>query len=368
MKKSKVVVTITEEEKGKLNKIAKGQKSERRQVLRSIIILLLGQGNKEKGVSKELGINIKTVRKWRDRFVQKGMEGLEDSARSGAPGSFSVIQRCEVISIACDHPRNYGYDTHNYWNTNILTEAVNKSIDGLNMARSSVVRTLNLNELKPHKHKMWLHSKDSEFKEKVNEIVDLYIDPPEDAAVVSIDEKTGMQATERKYETKLPSSGQTGKYEYEYIRHGTQSLIAAFDIKTGKVIAECGKTRTAEDLLSFMENLAQEYRHEKQVHIIWDNLNIHKDGSNERWIEFNKRHGEKFEFHYTPKHASWVNQVEIFFSILHKRCLKLGSFRSEEELREMVMKFIRIWNDKDKHPFNWTFRGYPMQSKEKEYA
>ena len=178
MKKSKIVVKITEEEKKKLNKIISGQKSEQRQVLRSEIILLLAQGNKEKEVAKELGINIKTVRKWRDRFVQKGIEGLEDSARSGSPGKFTVVQRCEVIAIACDYPRNYGYDTHNHWNTEILTEAVNKNIEGLDMSRSSVVRTLNLNKLKPHKHKMWLHSKDPEFKEKVNEIVDYTLNPP----------------------------------------------------------------------------------------------------------------------------------------------------------------------------------------------
>lgn len=368
MRKVKSVVQITEEQRKKLNKIVNSPKSEQQQVLRATIILLLANGMSEKQVAKKLGKNTKTVRKWRNRFIQKGEDGLIDLPRSGAPRKSTVVQRCEVIAIACDDPKNYGYKTDTHWNLDILTEAVNKNVEGLNMSRSSVARTLSTNDLKPHKFKMWLHSKDPQFKEKVNEIVDLYTNPPEDAVVICVDEKTGIQATERKYETKLPGVGQAGKYEFEYIRHGTQSLMAAFDIKTGKVIAQCGKTRTGEDLVSFMEQVAEELKEEKKIHVVWDNLNTHKDGKDERWTKLNEKYGNKFEFHYTPIHASWVNQVEIFFSILHKRCLHLGSFKSEDELRDMVMKFIQLWNDKDGHAFNWTFKGYPMQSKEKEVA
>lgn len=152
--------------------------------------------------------------------------------------------------------------------------------------------------------------------------------------------------------------------EYEYIRHGTQNIITSFDVKTGKVYAECRDRRKAEDLLEFMENLALKYKEYTKVIIVWDNLNIHRDGPSKRWTEFNKRHGNKFEFRYTPLHASWVNQVEIFFSILHKRTLKHGSFESKEYLKQKVMAFIQRWNEKEGHPFNWTFRGYPMQDKE----
>jgi len=236
------------------------------------------------------------------------------------------------------------------------------------MSRSSVFRTLSDNELKPHKMRMWLHSKGPQFKEKVNDIVSLYTDPPEDAVVLCIDEKTGMQALERKYETRPAQPGEPGRYEYEYIRHGTQSLIASFEIKTGEVYGECGSTRTAADLEHFMENIARKYKDCSKIIIIWDNLNIHKDGPSERWTTFNQRHNNKFEFHYTPIHASWVNQVEIFFSILQKRCLKWANFHSTEELKEKVMAFIKRWNETDGHPFNWTFRGYPMQSQEKEAA
>ena len=150
-----------------------------------------------------------------------------------------------------------------------------------------------MNDLKPHRFKMWLHSKDPGFTEKVNDIVDLYINTPEDEVVICVDEKTGMQATERITETVLPKPGISGKYECEYIRHGTQSLIAAFDIRTGNVIVQCGDTRTADDLLALMEKVAKAYTDVKKIHVIWDNLNIHTDGPTERWTLFNKNHGNK---------------------------------------------------------------------------
>lgn len=355
-------VRINRKQREELDKIVRGQKTEKRMDLRASIILILAQGNHEGEVAKQLEITIKTVRKWRDRFVANGIDGLYDLPRSGAPVKFTVVQRCEVIAIACDYPKNYGYDPCNYWTNDLLTDAANNNIEDLNISRSSVVRTLNMNQLKPHKFRMWLHSKDPEFKEKANEIVDLYLNPPENAAVLSIDEKTGMQATERKNETVMPKCGEAGKYEHEYIRHGTQSLIASFDIKTGNVIAECGDSRKATDLVAFMERVAEEYKNEKTIHVIWDNLNIHKDGADDRWTEFNKKYEGKFKFHYTPKHASWVNQIEIFFSIVYKRCLKFASFTSKEALRDKILKSIKHWNEKDRHPFHWAFKGYPMQS------
>lgn len=211
---------------------------------------------------------------------------------------------------------------------------------------------------------MWLHSKDPEFKEKVNEIVELYHNPPKNSIVISVDEKTGVQATERKYETQMPKPGKPGKYEYEYIRHGTQTLIAGFNIINGNVTAMAGKTRKAEDLLEFMYALEAEYKDIETIHIIWDNLNIHKDGIDGRWSNFNEKYGNKFVFHYTPIHSSWVNQIEIFFSILQKRCLRYGNFKSENDLKECMMKFIEKWNFDERHPFKWKFKGYSTQKGE----
>jgi len=241
-----------------LQKILRSGKVEVRLRFRASIIWSLAvEKQKEAEVAKELNTSTKTVRKWRNRFIQSGIDGLYDLPRPGAPAKFDVCQRCEVIAIACDEPKYYGFPEYTHWNFDILTQAVHREVEGPAMSRSSVFRTLSDNELKPHKMRMWLHSKDPQFKEKVNDIVSLYTDPPEDAVVLCIDEKTGMQALERKYETRPAQPGEPGRYEYEYIRHGTQSLIASFEIKTGEVYGECGSTRTAADLEHFMENIAQ---------------------------------------------------------------------------------------------------------------
>jgi len=127
----------------------------------------------------------------------------------------------------------------------------------------------------------------------------------------------------------------------------------------------CGDTRKAQDLMNFMESVASHYHRARKVMVIWDNLNIHLDGPSQRWTRFNQRHGGKFVFCYTPLHASWVNQIEIFFSILSRRCLRRASFSSKDELRNRVLSFIRRWNLVEGHPFDWTFRGYPLQSEER---
>jgi transposase len=369
IKKKPLRICLTEDQKEKLQKIIRSQKAELRLFFRASIILQLAEEHlTAREVAQNLNTSTKTVKKWQNRFLQSGIAGLSDLPRSGAPTTFNAMQRCEVIAIACDTPEHYGISGYTKWTNDLLTEAVNQTVEDFQMSRSSIVRTLKDNELKPHKMNMWLHSRDPQFKEKVNDIVSLYLDPPEDAVILSIDEKTGMQATERKHETKRPIPGKAGRYEYEYIRHGTLSMLTSFDIKTGKVYSECGPTRTGDDLIKFMENVAKENEYASRIVIIWDNLNIHHDGPSKRWTEFNQNHGNKFEFHYTPLHASWVNQVEIFFSILQKRSLKHGSFCSTEDLKEQVMAFIKRWNEKDGHPFNWTFRGYPMQSQEKEAA
>lgn len=354
-------LALSPEQEEDVQKIIASQKVERRLWLRASIISRLSQGGSVAATASDLGVTPKTVRKWAQRFIAGGLPGLEDQPRSGRPPIFSVEQRCDVIAIACDEPKHYGFEGDTHWCLSTLTHAVQAKVDGPPMSRTSVWRTLQAGRLKPHRTRMWLHSPDLHFKEKVNTIVGLYLHPPKDAVVLCVDEKTGMQATERKYPTQRPVPGRPGRYEYEYIRHGTQSLFAAFNIRTGHVTAACGPTRKANDLVDFMETVAVQYAGAKRVMVIWDNLNIHFDGPDERWTKFNDRHGKTFEFIYTPKHASWVNQVEIFFSILHRRVLKRGDFTSQDDLRAKVLAFIHRWNDREGHPFRWTFRGYPMQ-------
>jgi transposase len=223
-----------------------------------------------------------------------------------------------------------------------------------------VLRILQGAEIKPHRLRPWLHSPDPNFREKVTRICDLYLNPPENAVVLCIDEKP-VQALGRRFPTKAARKGQAGREDYEYVRHGTFKVLAAFDVATGTVYAECRPTRTAEDLIAFMENLAARTQ-DLDVYVIWDNLNIHCDGPDLRWTEFNRRHDGRFHFVYTPLHASWVNQVEIFFSILGKRVLRHASFENRDEAMHVVDRFIEHWNHQEAHPFLWTFKGYPLQT------
>lgn len=315
--------------------------------------------------AQEHQVCVKTVRKWRNRFRQLGTKGLHDRPRSGRPSVFDAAQCCEVIAMACDHPAAYGYATRTVWTMDLLTEACRVHIQGPAMSRSSIHGTLQRHDLHPHRHRMWLHSKDPQFREKANAIVSLYLEPPQDAVVLCVDEKTGMQALERRTPRKSARPGQPGRMEYEYVRHGTRCLFAAFNIVTGEVTAQCSVHRKEADILAFMEQVARRYP-DKRVIVIWDNLNIHLDGPKKRWTDFNRRHQHRFSFYYTPLHASWVNQVELFFSIVHKRCLRYGDFQSPEQLAQQVMAFIGQWNQGEGHPFRWTFRGYPVQTEHKE--
>jgi transposase len=327
---------------------------------RARIVLRADEGAMTGEIAKELSLAESTVSRWRGRIGRRGIgedvcAALADAPRSGCPPTITAGARLELISVACDPlPDAAGLSG---WTFDLLAEEL--PIRGIQpMSRSSVHRILTSNDVQPHRCQMWLHSPDPAFREKVDTIVPLYLQCPPGSVVLSFDEKTGMQAIERKHPDRPARIGRLARHEFEYIRHGTQSLLATLNVHTGEVIADCGPTRTAEDLERHMERVAAYYPDVK-VHIVLDNLNIHKG---ERWVRFNARHGGRFHFHYTPLHASWVNQIEIFFSVLARRSLRRKSFRSTQELRSHVLAFIARWNERDKKPFRWTFRGFGSPS------
>ena len=215
--------------------------------------------------------------------------------------------------------------------------------------------------LKPHQCRYWLNNEraaaPAQFDAAVRAVCELYQQAPllqaHGVHLLSTDEKTGMQALERKHPTRPPGPARIARREFEYIRHGTRTLFAAFNPHTGDVFGQVSVNRSADTLVLFMERVAQQYP-TGQVTIVWDNLNTHHGP---RWEEFNRRHGGRFRFVYTPLHASWVNQVEIWFSILSRRVLKHGDFTSVRQLERKVRQFIAHWNEHEAHPFRWTFRG-----------
>jgi len=316
-------------------------------------------------VADEMEHDAKFVRRWRDRFLDDGLTGLKTRSRTGCPSTIGALSRCQVIAMACGKPKEFGVPYQSKWTTDSLLAAyrekqqLSPELDP--MSRSSVLRILNGAEIRPHRIKMWLHSPDPLFREKVSDVCGIYLNPPVGSHVLCVDEKTGMQALGRKHPGRNAKPGQDARMDYEYIRNGTRKLIACWDTQTGHVYGEVRPHRKAVDLIEFMEALALRYP-TGEVHIIWDNLNIHHDGPSQRWTQFNLRHGGRFHFHYTPIHASWVNQIELWFGILQRRVLRYGVFNSLEELDETVTGFIDHWNANERKPFRWSFKGYPLQT------
>jgi len=261
--------------------------------------------------------------------------------------------RLELLKIACDQPKKHKVPFEKLWTLRSIRKALFE-LTGWWISKSEVRRILVAHDLRPHRIRMWLHSPDPQFRQKVKRICDLYLATPRPGdTVVCIDEKTGMQALEHKHPFKPPGKGKAARREFEYVRHGTRTLFAAFNPHTGEVFGQCSERRKAEDLLRFMKALARRYP-TGRVTVIWDNLNIHHG---KRWEEFNERHGGRFRFVHTPIHASWVNQVEIWFGLLHRRVLQHNSFRTAEELVDAVHGFVTHWNEHEAHPFRWKFRG-----------
>ncbi len=328
-------------------------RSEQRDVLRAQIVLMAAKGIGNNEIARRLRCERKTVRKWRDRFARRPkITTLRDDERSGRPSTIPVSARCELLALACTRPADGKVRFRDVWTSASLADAFRRRT-GFVMSATEVRRTLRAAALRPHRVRMWLHSPDPDFRPKVRRICDLYRHPPRDGVVLCVDEKTGMQAIEREHPMRIARRGSDGRFEFEYVRHGTRTLIAAFNPHTGHVISQCRLRRTAADLAAFMESIAKAYPRGK-IYIVWDNLNIH---ARKRWTAFNRRHGNRFRFVYTPIHASWVNQIEIWFSILHRRVLKFGSFASTAELTRAVACFNAHWNRREAHPFRWTFTG-----------
>ena len=311
-----------------LKRWARSSKVPHRLVLRARIALLAHKGRTNAEIAREVGCDVKTVAKWRDRIAALPHElALEDEYRSGRPPRIPIEMHHELLKLACTRPDDDKTPFALVWTLDSLAKAFTTET-GVGMGRSEVWRILQGAALKPHLVRIWLHSPDPDFRPKVARICDLYRRPPEGATVLCVDEKPGMQALHHRFPLSPGSPGRAARKEFEYKRHGTRTLIGAFNIRTGKVLASCGPTRTAKDLLAFMARVAKHYP-TGPVYIIWDNLNIHHGP---RWEAFNARHGGRFHFVYTPLHASWVNQIEVWFSILARRVLKHASFRSTRTL------------------------------------
>ena len=357
-------VLLPEQVRQELERIVRQHTAPQRDVLRAKIVLRADEGRSNAEIQREQGCDIKTVRKWRNQAAaQPDRAVLQDAPRSGRPPRVATVIHAELVKLACSRPDEHKIPFEVVWTLDSLSEALERETK-VKLSRSEIWRVLKGCCLRPHRVQQWLHSPDPEFRPKVEAICRLYVAPPADATVLCVDEMTGIQALQPRFPLHPARPRRAARREFEYRRHGTRALIGAFNVKTGKVMARCGPTRTAADLIAFMEEVAKRYP-VGEVYIIWDNLNIHHGP---RWEEFKARHGGRFHFVYTPLHASWVNQIEIWFSIVRRRLLKHASFTSTEELSQRLLGFVEHWNKHEAKPFQWKFRGQQWRSDLPSYA
>jgi len=303
--------------------------------LRAGVVLRASEGESNQQIAWGLGLPQITVSKWRRRFVACGLDGLRDAPRSGRPVKHGAEVWQKVQHRVCQQPK-----FQSRWSVRTLAREVG-------LPSSTVHSMLRASGLQPHRLRSFTFSPDPDFEAKLLDIVGLYLNPPEKALVLCVDEKTGIQALDRTQpllplRTKHPRS-----WTNEYVRHGTHTLLAALEIATGKVLGEV-KRRTSVNFLRFMTQVVRHYP-ERELHVILDNLNIHKSAAAQRWLQ---RH-PRVHFHHTPTHASWVNLAECFFSILTRRGLQQSVHRSRRELKEYLLQFIDHYNQTCS-PFVWT--------------
>ena len=306
--------------------------------MRAKIVLTSERGLTNVAVAAKLRTSHVTVGKWRKRFIERGVEGLFDEPRPGAPRKLSD-EDVEAIVVKTLETKPKG---RTHWSTRKMAEKAGVS-------HSSVGRIWRAYGLQPHIVRGFKISDDPLFIEKVRDIVGLYLNPPDHAVVFSFDEKPQIQALERAQPILPMDIGQPERQTHNYLRHGTLDLFAALDVANGKVIARTKNQHRADDFVAFLRELDAAVEADLEVHVILDNLSAHKAPKVKRWLA---RH-PRFHFHFTPTYSAWLNLVERFFGLLTQHALKRGSHTSVPALRKAVYDYIEVHNDEGK-PFKWT--------------
>jgi len=338
-------LSLTNEELSELQFIARSGKAEKRMVERVQIILCWHNGKSFIETKAALGVSEVIISKWRRRFVKDRLEGLKDAHRSGKPPVFTAAKKASVIQLATKKPGN-GYTS---WSQRRIAQQVG-------MSQSKVQQILKQADLKPHKIEYWCgKSTDIEFESKMINIVGLYMNPPDNALVLCVDEKTQIQALDRTQPV-LPLKEKAPKrLTATYKRNGTVALLAALSVHQGEITAKTVEKNNAESFLIFLKELYRKYPR-KHLHVIVDNLTVHKHKTVQEWVNSKKR----ITLHFTPTYSSWLNQVEIWFNILTKDVLKGGVWKSRKQLITQLMQYVKTYNEQRAKPFKWTYTGQPL--------
>jgi transposase len=335
----KAPLTLTDDERQTLQRWARRARTAQALALRAKIVLACAEGATNTAVAEQLGIWPQTVTKWRGRFVRRRLEGLSDEPRPGRPRTITDAQVEQVITKTLEDPPPR-QDTH--WSTRSMAKATG-------LSQTAISRIWRAFGLKPHLVETWKLSTDPQFIDKVRDIVGLYLDPPQAALVLCVDEKSQIQALDRTAPSLPILPGTPARRTHDDVRNGTASLFAALEVASGKVISQLHRRHRHQEFLKFLKAIDAAVPAELDVHLICDNYATHNTEAIKTWFV---RH-PRFHLHFTPTYSSWLNLVERWFAELTTRKLRRSAHRSVAELEADVTAWIAAWND-DPRPFVWT--------------
>ena len=334
----KAELIVTEEERAELVRLTKRARTNRDLAFRARLVLACAEEPMNLEVARQHRCNVHTVGKWRSRFIKNRLDGLYDEPRVGGPRRYSD-EEVEAVIVKTLETTPKG---HTHWSTRKMAEKAG-------MSHTLVGRIWRTFGLKPHVSRSFKISPDAQLVEKVRDVVGLYMNPPANAVVFAVDEKSQIQALERAQPILPMDIGQPERQTHNYVRNGTLDLFAALNVATGEVLARCKPRHRAQDFVAFLRELDARVTPALHVHVVLDNLSAHKTPAVHRWL---LRH-PRFTFHFTPTYASWLNLVERFFGLLTEKALKRGSHTSLPQLRDAILAYVDAHNENGK-PFKWT--------------
>ncbi len=329
-------IEVSEEDRDILTKWKRSPTMPQKLARRADIILAAAEGLNNRAIAEKGFGSEQTICLWRKRYAEHGIEGLQDEPKPGRPRIISQDKTAEIVATTLTPPEG---TTH--WSARRLAKQVGVS-------HSTVHRIWQAHDLKPHRVETFKFSKDANLKEKVVDIVGLYLNPPEQALVLGVDEKSQIQALSRTQPLLPLRPGQIERHTHDYKRNGTTTLFAALNVATGEVMGDCQPRHRHQEFLKFLKQMDKEMP-QKQLHLILDNYGTHKHPKVMRWLARHRR----FHLHFTPTGASWMNMVEIWFGILTNQAIRRGSFDSVAYLIGAIKAFLARWNEGAK-PFVWT--------------
>jgi putative transposase len=331
------VVTLDENQRKQLDAFSRSRSLPHALVVRAKIILAAADGEQSGNIASQLDVSRHTVAKWRGRFAEQGIEGLYDEYRSGRPRSIEDEQIALLVKKTL-HSKPKG---STQWSCRDMAEATG-------ISKSTVQRVWSSFGLKPHRQESFKLSTDPLFIEKLRDVVGLYLNPPENALVLCVDEKSQCQALERTQPLLPMGLGYVEGVTHDYIRHGTTTLFAALDIANGEVLTDCQPYHRHQEFLSFLRQIDTNVPPEMDLHLVLDNYATHKHEKVKAWLA---RH-PRYHLHFVPTYSSWLNQVERWFALITQRAIHRGSFRSVKELVAKIEQFVSAYN-KESKPFKW---------------